>query len=175
MAKTRQQKKKIIEKLTKELSASKSVVMADYQGLTVEETEELRNQLYAQGAVLRVVKNKLAAIALKESELDATLDATGQTAYAIGLEDEVAPAKILYDFAKKHEALELKSGLLGNKVMTLEEVQALAQLPSKEEMIAKTVATIKAPITGFVTVMGGNLRGLVQVLAQVRDAKGDAN
>lgn len=174
MAKSRQQKKKIIEKLTKELSASKSVVMADYQGLSVHETEDLRRQLHEQGAVLRVVKNKLAAIALENSDLDASLDATGQTAYAIGLEDEVAPAKVLYDFAKKHEALELKSGLLGSKELSLEEVQSLAQLPSKEEMIAKTVGTIKAPITGFVNVLGGNLRGFVSVLGQIRDAKSEA-
>ena len=175
MPKSKSQKNKIVEKLTKELSASKSVVFADYQGLTVTELQELRMQLREKGAVLRIVKNSLSAVAMRESDLDVEYDKPeGPTAFAIGLEDEVAPAQVLHEFAKKHEALELQSGLLGTKVLALEEVKELALLPSKEQMIAKTVGTIKAPITGFVNVMSGNLRGLMTVLGSIRDAKGDA-
>ena len=175
MPKSKQQKKRIVKKLAKELSDAKSVVMADYHGLSVMETEELRKQLREQGGVFRVVKNSLAKLAIEKSDLDVeTPSYGGPTAFAIGHTDEVAPAKVLHDFAKKHDALELKNGLLGNKPLALEEVQSLAKLPSKEEMLAKTVGTIKAPITGFVNVLGGNLRGLITVLSQVRDSKGDA-
>lgn len=173
MPKTRKQKEEIVKKLADKINKSKSLVFSNYQGLTVNEIQELKSQGREQDVEFNVVKNSLFKIAQKNSDLkDVEVeDWTGPKAVAFGYEDEVAPAKLLHTFAKEHKALELLSGILDNKLLSGEEVTALAKLPSKDELIAKTVGTIKAPITGFVNVLVGNMRGLINVLNAVKDTK----
>ncbi|MFA6047572.1 MAG: 50S ribosomal protein L10 [Parcubacteria group bacterium] len=169
---TRNQKKEIVKNLTKEIKDSKAVVFSDYKGLTVKDMTAMRKELHSQGVDLRVVKKTLINIALKDAgiELDAE-KMEGQIALAISREDEVAAAKIIAKVAKANENLKIVSGILGKDVLGKDEVMALAKLPSKEELLAKFVGTINAPISGFVNVLAGNLRGLVNVLKAIGDSK----
>jgi len=173
MPKTKQQKTAIIKDLADKLSKSKSLVFTKYHGLKVSEVRELRGQMRAQGADYGVVKNSLLKIALDKSAFkDAKLDKqAGPVAVAFGYEDEVAPAKLCWQFSKKHKALEITGGLLGQELLTKEAVLGLAKLPSKQELIAKVVGSIGAPLSGLVNVLAGNLRGLLNVLKAVKEQK----
>ena len=169
---TREQKKDIVKKLAAEIKDSKAVVFSDYKGMSVKDMTAMRKELRAQGVDLRVVKKTLINIALKDAgiELDAE-KMEGQIALAISREDEVAAAKIIAAAAKANENLKIVSGILGKNVLGKEEVMALAKLPSKDEMRAKFVGTINAPVSGFVRVLAGNLRGLVNVLKAISENK----
>jgi len=169
---TRNQKKEIVKNLTREIKDSKAVVFSDYKGLTVKDMTAMRKELRSQGIDLRVVKKTLINIALKEAgiELDAE-KMEGQIALAISREDEVAAAKIIANVAKANENLKIVSGILGKNVLGKDEVIALSKLPTKDELLAKFVGTINAPVSGFVNVLAGNLRGLVNVLKAIADSK----
>lgn len=173
MAKSKQQKKEIIAELTEKLDRAKSVVLTKYHGLSVKDVHELRGQMRPQAVDYQIVKNSLLKVAWDGSALkDVKLDKpAGPVAVALGYDDEVAPAKLVYEFAKKHKLPEITGGVLENKMLSKEEVESLAKLPSKIELIAKTVGTIKAPLTGFVNVLAGNLRGLVYVLNAIGKVK----
>lgn len=166
------QKKELVKNLTESVKSSKSVVFSDYKGLKVKDMTVLRKELRKSESDFRVFKKTLLKIALKEAgiELD-TKKLEGQVAVTVSQADEVAPAKVIADFAKKNEGLKIVGGLLNLKEMSTEEMEALAKLPSKEELLAKLVGTLNAPISGFVNVLAGNLRGLVQVLKAIGDNK----
>ncbi|NQV13415.1 MAG: 50S ribosomal protein L10 [Parcubacteria group bacterium] len=176
MAKSKQQKEEIVAQLTDKLNKAKSVVLTNYQGLTVSEVQELRQQMKEQAVDYHIVKNTLLKVSWDQSALKGVELAKqdGPVAVAIGYEDEVAPAKLCWEYAKSHKSLEVGSGVLENKLLTKEEIEALAKLPSRDELIAKTVGTIKAPLTGFVNVLAGNLRGLVGVLNAIKEDKESA-
>ncbi len=173
MAKTREQKEKMVKETTDKLNKAKSLVFANFTGLKVNEVRELKKEAKKQDVEVSVVKNSLFELALKNSDLkDVKLEKfKGPNAVAFGYADEVAGAKILHQFAKKHKVMQLLGGILGKALLSSKEVVNLAKLPSKEEMLARTVGTIKAPITGFVNVLAGNLRGLINVLSAVKDKK----
>ena len=154
------------------LSSSKGAVLVDYCGLTVAEDTELRSKLREAGVKYMVAKNTFIRIAAKEAGiegLDAYLE--HNTAVAFSAEDPVAPAKILNDFSKDHKALEIKAGILDGKVIALDEVKALAELPSREELLAKLVGSMQAPISGLVNVLQGTIRNFVYTLEAVRQKK----
>ncbi len=173
MPKTRKQKEEDVKNLVDQMNEAKSLVLTNYQGLTVKELEEMRSKMREQGVSYKIVKNTLFEVARAKSEIkDAEMEQQeGQIAVAFGVEDEVSPAKIVYDFAKGHNNLEILAGILDGKYLAKSEVESLAKLPGKQELLAKTVGTIKAPITGFVNVLAGNLRGLVNVLNSIKDQK----
>ncbi|MFH2105460.1 MAG: 50S ribosomal protein L10 [Parcubacteria group bacterium] len=176
MAKTKQQKKEIIAGLTDKLNKAKSVVLTNYQGLSVGEVTELRQQMHEQAVDYSIVKNTLLKVSWDQSDFKGVelVKPSGPVAVAFGYEDEVAPARLVYEYAKKHKELEITSGVLEDKLLSKEEVESLALLPSKDELIAKTIGTIKAPLTGFVNVLAGNLRGLVGVLNAIKEDKESA-
>lgn len=154
------------------LTSSKGVVLVDYCGLTVAEDTELRSKMREAGAKYMVAKNTFIRIAAKEAGiegLDAYLE--HNTAVAFSAEDPVAPAKILNDFSKDHKALEIKAGILDGKVIGLDEVKAVAELPSREELLAKLVGSMQAPISGLVNVLQGTIRNFVYTLEAVRQKK----
>lgn len=154
------------------LSSSKGAVLVDYCGLTVAEDTELRSKMREAGVKYMVAKNTFIRIAAKEAGiegLDAYLE--HNTAVAFSAEDPVAPAKILNDFSKDHKALEIKAGILDGKVIALDEVKALAELPSREELLAKLVGSMQAPISGLVNVLQGTIRNFVYTLEDVRQKK----
>ncbi len=165
------EKKVIVEELAKKLSAP-SGVFVDYKGITVAEDTVLRRDLRAAGVDYSVVKNTLTRLAAKEVGLDGLDEIlNGTTALAVSTTDMIAPAKILSKFAKDNEKFTIKMGFVEGKVITPAEVDALAQLPSKEELIAKALGGLNAPISGFVNVLNGNLRGLVVALKAIAEKK----
>jgi len=173
MAKTKKQKEQEIKTLQEKLNKSKSVVFANYEGLKVKDVETLRGQCRDEGVDYLVVKKTLLKKSLEENKLEAEAvkDYNGGIAAVFGYEDEIAPAKILDKFSKDNEALQLIGGYLGTDYMPTEQVLALAKLPGKQELLAKVVGSLSAPVSGFVNVLAGNLRGLVQVLNAIRENK----
>jgi len=173
MALSRKQKEQIVKDLTETLSRTKSVVFADFQGLKMPEIEELRSKCIEEGIGYTVAKKTLLNLALEKAgikDID-TKSIEGSIATVFGLEDEVAPAKILAQFAKSHEALEIKGGILEGALVPIEEVVKLSKLPSKAELYAKVVGSINAPVSGFVNVLAGNIRGLVYALNAIKETK----
>ena len=169
---TRNQKKDLVKDLAQKIKDSKSVVFADFKGVKVKDLTELKKELRKEGVSFKVLKKTLINIALKEAGVEAsTKEMEGQVAISTSPNDEVAPAKIINKFSKANENLKILGGVLESKMMSIDEVKSLAMLPSKEELLGKLVGTIQAPISGFVNVCAGNLRGLVQVLKGIGESK----
>lgn len=145
-----EQKKLIVDEITDKLKSSVSTVVVDYRGLNVAEVTELRKQLRDAGVEFKVYKNTLTRRAAEAAELSGLNDALlGPNAIAFSSEDVVAPAKILNDFAKKHEALEIKAGVIEGNIATVEEVKALAELPSREGLLSMLLSVLQAPMRNF--------------------------
>jgi large subunit ribosomal protein L10 len=172
MAQTKEQKEAIVKDLADKLKVSKAVVFSDYKGLKVKDMTVLRRELRAEGVDLKVLKKTLINIALKDAGIEMDVKALeGQVAVAVSKNDEVAAAKIIAKMAKANENLKIVGGILGTKELTVKEIDALAKLPSKDQLLAKLVGTLNAPVSGFVNVLAGNMRGLVTVLKAVADKK----
>jgi large subunit ribosomal protein L10 len=173
MAKTRAQKEQDLQKLVENLDSAKLAVLADYRGLDVPAISELRNSLRENGIKLTVAKNTLVKKAAKKSAKEITqLDVfSGPMAIAFGT-DEVEAAKLMADFAKVNDALEIVGGIdEAGEVLTREAVMALAQLPSREQLLAQVVGTVAAPLSGMVRVLNGNLSGLVYALNAIKEQR----
>jgi len=168
---TRQQKEEIVAKLTDEIKVAPSCVLADFKGLGANDMVELKKKLRSEGSTFQVIKKKLLAIALKNNGIKIDpKDYEGQIAISVS-EDEVTSAKIIHETSKENENLKIVGGLLGEKLMTVKETQTLAKLPSTNELRAKFVGQLQAPISGFVNTLAGVPRSFVQVLGAVRDEK----
>ncbi|HJA41633.1 MAG TPA: 50S ribosomal protein L10 [Firmicutes bacterium] len=142
-----QQKQAMVETITEKLQASKSTIIVDYRGLNVEQVTKLRTQLREAGIEFKVYKNALTRRAADAAGLgDLKEYFVGPVAVAFSNEDVVAPAKILNEFAKGNEALELKAGVIEGNIATLAEVQALADLPSREGLLSMLLSVLQAPI-----------------------------
>ncbi|MDO9231611.1 MAG: 50S ribosomal protein L10 [bacterium] len=169
---TRLQKEELVKSLAQKLKDSKAVVFSDFKGLAVKDMTVLRNELREKGIDFKVLKKTLISIALKDAGIEMDLKKMeGQIAIAVSQGDEVEAAKIIAKMAKVNENLKIAGGILGKKILGAEEVMALSKLPSKDELLAKLVGTLNAPVSGFVNVLAGNLRGLVQVLKAVNEVK----
>lgn len=168
MAISKDKKKTLVADLTELLSSSKMTVYAKYQGLTVAELQELRRAARENGVKIKVVKNRLVRVAMGEIAVYKDTDTTGlegQLLYAVSDSDEVAPAKVLANFAKEHEALEIAGAFNDAGVnVSVEDVKALAALPSKNELIASVVAQLLSPLTDSVSAVSGGLSGIVSGL-----------
>ena len=167
-----QQKQGIVEDIKAKFENCQSAILIDYRGLTVEEVTDLRNKFREAGVEYRVLKNTVirrAVDALGMEGLDSVLE--GPTAVAFGMEDAVAPAKIISEFIKKTNKTEIKAGVLEGKVVDVAAVNALASLPSREVLVAKVLGSMNAPITGFVTALSGNIRNLLYVLNAIGEKK----
>ncbi|MCM3654913.1 50S ribosomal protein L10 [Metabacillus litoralis] len=142
-----EQKKQIVEEISTKFRESKSTIIVDYRGLSVGEVTELRKQLREAGVEFKVFKNTMTRRAVELAELTGLEGAlTGPNAVAFSKDDVIAPAKILNEFAKKHEALEIKAGVIEGTVATVEEVKALAELPSREGLLSMLLSVLQAPI-----------------------------
>lgn len=156
-------KKAQVAELIEALKGATTGVLVDYRGLTVEEDTKLRNDLRAAGVKYFVVKNTLLRLAANQTgleDLDSILH--GPTALAIS-EDAVAPAKVLADFAKTNETLEIKSGFMDGKVLSLDEIKTLAKTPSKEVLIAKLMGSLNSPISGLARLLSTIAEGGVEI------------
>lgn len=166
------EKEAVVKEMVEKLSTSKSVVVTDYKGLDVGALTELRKRLREAGVEYKVIKNTLARIAAKKAEWeDLNQLFVGPTAIAFGIEDAVSPAKILVDFSKENNALEIKGGALNGEFIGSDKVKSLAEIPPREILLSQVLAGMKSPISGLVNVLSGNLRGLVQVLSQIKEQK----
>jgi large subunit ribosomal protein L10 len=153
-------------------SRASSVILADFRGLSVKEMQALRVKLRASGAELRVYKNTLAQIAMRElamPDLGELLE--GPTAFLFAFGDPVAPAKALVDFTKEHKALEVKGGFIERSITGADGVKALASLPSREELLAKLAGSLASPITSFARVLNAPAGALARVLREVAEQK----
>ncbi len=173
MAKTKQQKEKEVKDLSEKLAQAKSVIFASYNNLTVSQTEDLRKNLRQDGAELKMAKKNLLKIALKQNKFDETIvdNFTGAVTVAFGYQDEIAPVKVLVKFGKTNEAMQIFGGMLEHSFIDSNRVKDLATLPSKEELLAKLVGSINAPVYGLVNVLAGNLRSLVYALNAIKNSK----
>ncbi|OZI10625.1 50S ribosomal protein L10 [Bacillaceae bacterium SAS-127] len=145
-----EQKKQLVTEIAEKFKNSATTVVVDYRGLTVSEVTELRKQLREAGVEFKVFKNTLTRRAAEMAEISGLEDSlTGPNAIAFSAEDAVAPAKILNNFAKEHEALEIKAGVLEGNVVSVEEVKALAELPSREGLLSMLLSVLQAPMRNF--------------------------
>lgn len=174
MPKTRAQKEEILKDLTERVSKSKSLVFADYQGMTMSQMQTLRTSLEDLSAQFSITKNNLLKIALKENGFkvddDAVFEGPIATLFAYG--DEIAPIKALTKALKDNGIGKTKAGFLAQEFLTDAKVNQLAQLPSKDELRAKVVGALGGPLYGIVGVLQANLRNLVYALDAIRKQKG---
>lgn len=173
MAKTKEQKKKILEDLEDKLSKMKAAVFLNFTGLNVKDVTALRDILRKEKIDYEVVKKTLLKLALNKTGYKdiEPKKFEGQIAVAFGYEDEVMPAKLLKQFRAQHEALKFIGGILEKKYIDAAKVLELANIPSRSELLAKLVGSINSPLSGFVNVLAGNLRSLVQVLKAMAEKK----
>ncbi|WP_416148168.1 50S ribosomal protein L10 [Salipaludibacillus sp. HK11] len=145
-----EKKTKVVDEITAKLNDSQSTIVVDYRGLTVSEITELRKELREADVDFKVYKNSMVRRATAATELTGIDEQlVGPTAIAFSNNDVIAPAKILNNFAKKHEALELKAGIIEGRVASLEEVKALATLPSRDGLLSMLLNVMQAPIRNF--------------------------
>lgn len=168
----RTKKEQVVQDLTQRLEDTQATFLADYRGINVEQATQLRRELTQAGVEYRVVKNNLLKLAAQGTPAeDLKSYCVGPTAIALSGNDPVAPAKILSKFAKEIDAFELKAGVLSGKLLSVEEISALAELPSHEELLAKALSSMNAPLTNFVGTMAAMPRSLVQVLNAIGESK----
>ncbi len=175
MPKNKIQKQEILRNLSEKFKKSKSVVFAGFNALTVKDNEVLRDQFRKENSEYYVAKKTLMNLAFKDQIGDLNVRSMdGKLAAVFSYEDEVAPAKIIANFRKDKEKADkifFLGGILENKLLSKEEMESLSQLPSKPELYAKLVGSLNAPVSGFVNVLAGNLRGLVGVLKAISEKK----
>lgn len=173
MAVSRSKKETILADLNDKFGRALSVVFVRNNGLSMKEIDELRSLLRKEDATFKIAKKTLMRISISENNLpevdDTVLD--GPVAATFGFKDQVSAAKILATFAKSHDKLELVGGILEGKVLSRDDVAALAKLPGRQELLGILVGTMQAPIQGFASVLAGNMRNLVSVLDQVAKKK----
>lgn len=173
-------KQAVVAQLKEQLESAKGVVLTSYKGLTVAQDTELRRELREAGVSYHVVKNTMLRIAAKEAGIEGIEEhLEGTTAFAFSTEDAVAPAKVICGFIKKNkledaEVLTVKVGMVEGKVIGVDEVKVLAALPSREELIAKLLGSMNAPISNTVNVLQGVIRNAVYVLDAIRSQKESA-
>ncbi len=171
MAISRQAKEETLASLQDKLQRTKGLIFTHYQGLTVKDITELRRTLRQHDVELVVAKKTLLRKALAASGYDpAVMDRLeGSIALAFGFVDEVMPAKLLQQFAKDHPAVALIGGIVAGQVMDANQAVALAKLPGRDELRAKTVWILGSPLSGTVNVLAGPLRGLINILNALKD------
>lgn len=165
MAITRDKKNELVAEMSELLSGAKTTVFAQYDGLSVADIQVLRAQAREAGVVIRVIKNRLVRVAMGATDTYKNTDVSGlegQLLYAISAEDEVAPAKVLNAFAKTNDALRIVGGFSGEgALMSADEVNALASLPSKNQLVAEVIAQLLSPVHDITNALQGNLHALL--------------
>lgn len=168
MALSKDKKAEVVSEVAELVNNSKMTVIAKYSGTSVKSMQHLRSQSRDNGTEVHVVKNRLFKKALEQNEKFKGIDTdllNGQLLYAFNSEDEVAPAQNLAAFAKEQPQIEFVGGINADgQFLGADDIKALASLPSKDQLRAQLVGTIGAPLSGFVNVLSGNVRGVLNVL-----------
>ena len=177
MPKTRLQKEEVVKKLTDSFQTLKSLVFIDFTGVKTKEVEEFRNTVRGEGSEYLVVKKTLIDKAVKEAQSKGIAlqgveagKLEGEIAVLMNASDEIAPMRQTEVFTRTHKQMKIRGGILDFKFLDPAQVLLYAKLPSKAELLAKLVGSFRAPLSGFVSVLQGNLRGLVQVLSKIKKA-----
>jgi len=160
-----------VEKLQSRLENTKAIFIADYAGLNVKSQQILRAKVKEAGGELKVTKNTLLKIAMKNNDIDVDTISTeleGQNITLFATDDPIAPLKVVVDFAKEHEIPTIKAGILDKEILSMEKIKQLASLPSKQQLIAQLIGQIKAPTTGLVNVLTTPTRNLVYALSSLK-------
>ena len=169
-----EQKQTVVAEVAKQVAGAQAIVLAENRGMAVAAMTQLRARARASGVYFRVVKNTLVRRAVADTPFASLADKmVGPLAYGIGA-DPVAVAKVLNDFAKGNEKFVIAGGAMPGQLMSAKEISALASLPSREELIAKLLGTMQAPIVKLVRTMNEVPGKFVRTLAAVRDAKASA-
>ncbi len=149
-----EEKKPIVDEISELLKTAKAAVLVDYRGLTVEQDTNLRKQLREAGVTYKVYKNTMINFAVKGTEFEElSKHLEGPTAIAVSDTDATAPARVLYNFSKDAEALELKAGVVEGTYYDSEGIKVIATIPSRDELISKFLGSIQSPITNFARVI----------------------
>ena len=165
-------KQEITKDLHERFAKSAIIVVTDYKGLNVASMNDLRRKLRESDVEFQVVKNTLLVRAAEDTEVALIRDHfKGPSAVAISYDDPVAPAKVLTQFAKENDKLEIKVGVLNGKVLDVQAIKALASLPSREVLLAQFLSTLNAVPTSFVRALAEIPRSLVNVLTAIKDQK----
>jgi large subunit ribosomal protein L10 len=172
MALTKEQKQRQIKDLKEKISKQKSVVFVDFSKISSKDMFGLRKKLKEAGCLLKIGKKTLIRIAFGQLNISfwqkIKKSVPGQLALVFGIEDEVAPAKISYQFSKEHENFKILGGIFENKFIDKTKVLEFANLLSKDELLAKLVGSIARPMSDFVNVLQGNIKGLITVLSKIK-------
>jgi large subunit ribosomal protein L10 len=176
MPKAREDKHSEAADLSEKLKRSKAAVITSQTNVTVKDIEGLRKELRANDAELQTIKKTLLTRALKDNDI--TLDLSGfagTAAVVFSYSDATTGARLVKNFMKDHETMNVVSGIMDAAVISREQVIALAMLPGRQELLATVVRTLYAPVTGFVRTLNGTLEGFVHVLSAVQEAKAKAS
>ncbi|MGI6217363.1 MAG: 50S ribosomal protein L10 [Coriobacteriales bacterium] len=166
------QKEEMVRTIKKELEDATAVWVVDYKGLTVKESEEFRRSIRETGASCKVLKNTLTLRALSELEMPTLEDIlNGPSAFIFASGDPVASAKAVKEFSKSNENVVIKGGIMDGKEVSAEEVDKIAELPTREELIAMLLRTMQGPATGLVRVLNGPMESFARVLNAIKDTK----
>ena len=166
-----EQKQAMVSEVATKLQGAQSLIVAEYRGLNVERITQLRAKARTSGVWLRVLKNTLARRAVQGTPFEKLSEKmVGPLMYGIS-QDPVAGAKVLSEFAKENELFVIKAGAMPNAVMSAQDIKALSQLPSREELLAKLLGTMQAPVTKLVRTMNEVPSKFVRTLAAYRDSK----
>ena len=166
------EKKKIVENLQERFSKSAIVIITDYKGLDVATINELRGKLKKENIEYQVVKNTLLTRASAETDVDLIKEHfRGPSAVALSYDDPVAPAKIIMDFVKDHEALEVKAGVMNGKMLDAGQIKALSMLPSREELLAKFLSVLNGVPTSLVRTLSEIPKKMIYLVLAVKDQK----
>lgn len=169
MALTRQQKQEILEDLKGKIARQKIIIFVDIAKIKVKDISDLRKKLKTIDSELKVAKKTLSKIAFKEKKFEIdTKKLQGEIALILGYKEEILPTKIVYQFSQENPDLKILGGCFENKFVVAEKIIELAQIPTKEELLARVIGGISAPISNFVDVLHGNLRNLVRILSQLK-------
>lgn len=160
----------VIDEIKERINSSQAMVLVDYRGLNVEQLTELRKQYREAEVEYKVYKNTMMQFAFKDLGYeDFNEYLKGPSAIAFGMDDPVSAAKVTAEFAKKNDKLEIKAGIVDGKIIGIEEVKSLAELPSREVLIAQVLGGLNAPIQGFTNVLQGTIRSLAIVLNAIAE------
>lgn len=169
MALTKEQKQKILDDLKEKIAKQKAMVLVGITGLKMEDISELRKKLKVADGSLKVAKKTLTERAFKENKLDFDKkDYKEELALAFSFKDEILPAKTIYEFIKTAPNLKILGGFFEGKFLEAEKVIELAKLPTREELLARLVGSVSAPISNFVYALNYNIKGLILVLNTIK-------
>ncbi len=169
MALTKERKKEIIKELDQKMDDQKVVIFTGFKGSKNKDLSELRRELKGFDSSLTVAKKTLMKLVFEKKGLEVDYGKLeGEVAVVFGFQDEIMPAKTLLNFSKKNPNIKIIGGILEGDFKNSEEIINLAKLPSREEILARLVGTVQSPMTGFVSVLEGNIKGLINVLSKIK-------